>query len=162
MYYDKGDFKHYSQLVAVDPNTKTSEVLLTSFLGRNFLSVNDIRQHPITGDLWFTDADYRYFQNFRSQATQPKQVYCFKPKTGIIQVVANSFVKPNSLEFSPDLKTLYVSDTRSQQFTFNGTEPSTIYAFNIVGRKRLANKRTFAFVDSGFPDSVHYDTKGNV
>jgi gluconolactonase len=55
-----------------------------------------------------------------------------------------------------------VSDTGSQQFTFNGTEPSTIYAFDIVGRKRLANRRTFAFADSGFPDGVHCDTKGNV
>jgi gluconolactonase len=50
VYCDEGDFEHYSQLVAVDPNTKTSEVLLTSFLGRNFSSVKifDNIQSPET------------------------------------------------------------------------------------------------------------------
>ncbi len=162
VYCDEGDFENYSQLVAVDPNTKTSEVLLTSFLGRNFSSLNDVRQHPITGDLWFTDADYGYFQNFRSEPTQPKQVYRFEPQTGIIQVVADGFVEPNGLEFSPDLKTLYVTDTGAQQFTYNKTGPASIYAFDIVEQKSLAGRRTFAFADVGFPDGIHCDTDGNV
>ncbi|KHN97386.1 lactonohydrolase [Metarhizium album ARSEF 1941] len=163
VYCDQGDFEHYSQLVAVDPNTNESTPLLTNFLGRNFSSLNDVRQHPQTGDLWFTDADYGYFQGFRPQPSQPKQVYRFEPATGVVQVVADGFVQPNGLEFSPDLSTLYVSDTGSQQAARAPTQPSTIYAYDVVdGGRRLANRRTFAYADTGFPDGLHCDTRGNV
>ncbi|RDA92102.1 hypothetical protein CP533_6080 [Ophiocordyceps camponoti-saundersi (nom. inval.)] len=162
VYCDEGDFEHYSQLIAVDPNTNDSYPLLTSFLGRNFSSVNDVRQHPLTGDLWFTDADYGYFQHFRPAPTMPKHVYRFDPGTGIVQVVADGFVQPNGIEFSPDFETVYISDTGSQQFDVVPGQPSTIYAFDVVKNKRLANRRVFAYADVGFPDGVHCDTQGNV
>jgi gluconolactonase len=163
IYCDEGDFEHYSQLVAVDPNTNTSDVILTNFLGRNFSSINDVRQHPVTGDLWFTDASYGWIQHFRPDPVTPNQVYRFEPKTGVIQIVADGFVQPNGLEFSPDLRTLYVSDTGSAGFTENGTLPATIYAYDVSDdSKRVSNRRVFSFVDVGFPDGVHCDTQGNV
>ncbi|KAK6581263.1 hypothetical protein PZA11_005954 [Diplocarpon coronariae] len=162
VYADQGGFEHYTQLVAVDPNTNTSEVLLTNFLGRNFSSLNDVRQHPTTGDLWFTDTDYGYVQHFRPEPTQPKQVYRFEPETGVIQVIADGFEQPNGLEFSPDMKTLYVSDTGAQHFTYNRTGPTTIYAFDIMADKTVTNRRAFAYVDIGLPDGMHCDTEGNV
>lgn len=162
LWCDEGDFQHYAKLLAVDPNTNKSTPILTNFLGRNFSSLNDVRQHPITGDLWFTDADYGYFQHFRPEPTQPKQVYRLDPGTGVVQVVADGFVQPNGLEFSPDLKTLYVTDTGSQQFEVVPTRPATIYAFDVVDMRRLENRRTFAWADEGFPDGIHCDTRGNV
>lgn len=162
LYCDEGDFHNYSALVSVDPVTGASEKILTSFLGRNFSSINDVRQHPETGDLWFTDADYGYFQYFRPVPTIPKQVYRFSPKTGEIAVVADGFVQANGLEFSPDLKTLYVSDTGAAGFGNNLTRPASLYAFDVVNKKNLAGRRTFAYADNGFPDGVHCDTEGNV
>jgi gluconolactonase len=162
LYADQGDFTNPSSLISVDPATGSSEKILTSFLGRNFSSLNDVRQHPETGDLWFTDADYGYFQHFRPAPTIPKQVYRFSPRTGEIAVVATDFVQPNGLEFSPDLKTLYVSDTGAQGFGQNLTRPATLYAFDVVNKKNLAGRRTFAYADNGFPDGVHSDTEGNV
>lgn len=163
VYCDQGGFDSPSQLLAYDPAADASWPLLTSFLGRDFSSVNDVRQHPETGDLWFTDADYGYFQHFRPEPTQPKQVYRFDPSTGAVQAVADGFVEPNGLEFSPDLKTLYVSDTGAAQFEKVPRNPATVYAFDVVGDgKRLANRRMFAFVDTGFPDGVHCDAAGNV
>ncbi|KAF2675848.1 lactonohydrolase [Lentithecium fluviatile CBS 122367] len=162
LFCDEGDFEHYSGLVAVDLVTNTSTVILNNYLGRNFSSVNDVRQHPVTGDLWFTDADYGFYQYFRPAPTIPKQVYRFSPSTGEIAVVADGFVQSNGLEFSPDLKTLYVTDTGAQQFDRNLTRPGTIYAFDIIDQKRLANRRTFAYADNGFPDGIHTDTEGNV
>lgn len=162
VWCDEGDFEHYSALVSVDPATNTSEAILTSFNGRNFSSVNDIRQHPETGDLWFTDALYGFYQDFRPVPTIPTQVYRFEPSTGIVQVVADGFDQPNGIEFSPDYKTLYVSDTGAQHFSANTTRPATIYAFDIVDKKYLQNKRLFAYPDQGFPDGVHTDTAGNV
>ncbi|KAF6833777.1 SMP-30/Gluconolaconase/LRE-like region [Colletotrichum musicola] len=162
VWCDEGDFEAYSKLIAVDPNTNKSEPLLISFNGRNFSSVNDARQHPTTGDLWFTDAEYGLFQHFRPASQLPTHVYRFEPSTGVVQVVADGFEQPNGIEFSPDLKTLYVSDTGAQRYTANLTGPATIYAFDVVDGKRLANKRIFAFADTGFPDGVHTDTGGNV
>ncbi|KAF5501261.1 Gluconolactonase [Colletotrichum siamense] len=162
VWCDEGDFESYSQLLAVDVNTNKSQPLLVGFNGRNFSSVNDVRQHPGTGDLWFTDAEYGLFQHFRPASQLPTQVYRFSPATGAVQVVADGFRQPNGLEFSPDYKTLYVSDTGAQEYTANLTGPATIYAFDIVDGKRLANKRMFAYADSGFPDGVHTDTDGNV
>lgn len=159
LFADEGDFDNYSGIVSVDPVTGESEVILNSFLGRNFSSVNDVRQHPETGDIWFTDAWYGYFQDFRPKPSIVNQVYRFTPTTGEIQVVASDFDQSNGLEFSPDLKTLYVTDTGA---SVNSTRPSTIYAFDIVDNKRLANRRTFAYVDNGFPDGIHTDTEGNV
>ncbi|WYZ33890.1 hypothetical protein EsH8_I_000166 [Colletotrichum jinshuiense] len=162
VWCDEGDFEAYSQLLAVDPNTNKSEPLLVSFNGRNFSSVNDVRQHPETGDLWFTDAEYGLFQHFRPDSQMPTQVYRFEPATGLVQVVADGLQQPNGIEFSPDYKTLYISDTGAQRYDANLTRPATIYAYDIVAGKRLANKRLFAFADSGFPDGVHTDTDGNV
>ncbi|KAF2197740.1 calcium-dependent phosphotriesterase [Delitschia confertaspora ATCC 74209] len=162
LFCDEGTFDTSSSLVSVDPVTNKSTILLNNFLGRTFSSLNDARQHPERGDIWFTDADYGYFQNFRPTPTIPKQVYRFSPATGEIQVVATDFDQSNGLEFSPDLKTLYVTDTGAQHQSKNLTRPATIYAFDVVDKKRLANRRTFAYVDNGFPDGIHCDTEGNV
>jgi gluconolactonase len=162
LFCDEGDFTHYSGLVSVNPVTNKSTTVLNNFLGRNFSSVNDVRQHPTTGDLWFTDADYGYYQYFRPIPTIPKQVYRFSPSTGEIAVVADGFSQSNGIEFSPDLKTLYIADTGVQNFDRNYTRPGTIYAFDIIDDKRLANRRTFAYVDAAFADGVHTDTHGNV
>jgi gluconolactonase len=165
LYADEGDFVNPSALVSVDPVTGASEKILTNFLGRNFSSLNDVRQHPSTGDIWFTDADYGYLQSFRPAPAIPKQVYRFTPKTGEVRVVADGFVQSNGLEFSPDLKTLYISDTGAAGGPLLGTNltrPSTIYAYDVIGDKTLQNRRVFAYSDNGFPDGLHTDTEGNV
>jgi gluconolactonase len=121
-----------------------------------------VKQHYSTGDLWFTDAQYGFLQNFRPDPNIPNQVYRFEPLTGNLQMVADDFVQSNGIEFSPDLKTLYVTDTGARLFSSNGTRPATIYAFDVVNEKFLRNRRVFAYVDVGIPDGIHTDTKGNV
>jgi len=149
-------------LTIVDPATKTAKPILSSFLGRNFSSVNDVKQHYSTGDIWFTDAQYGFLQNFRPNPSIPNQVYRFSPLTGSIQAVADGFIQSNGIEFSPDFKTLYVTDTGAHLFSTNGTRPATIYAFDVVNQKFLRNKRVFAYADVGVPDGIHTDIEGNV
>jgi len=98
LWCDEGDFQQYSALISINPASNTSNVVNNNYLGnRNYSSVNDARQHPITGDIWFTDAAYGYFQNFRPVPTIPQQVYRFEPATGNLQVVATDFDQPNGL-----------------------------------------------------------------
>ena len=163
LWCDEGDFDLPSGLVAVDPVAGTTIPILTSFLGRNFSSANDIRQHPISGDLWFTDAQYGYFQYFRPQPVIPSLVYRFESDTGVVQAVADGFVQANGLEFSPDMKTVYVTDTGADQFNYTLDGPVNIYAFGVSENgKSLVNRRLFAVSDVGIPDGIHTDTAGNV
>lgn len=52
IWCDEGDFDHPSALISVDVKNNKSEPIVTSFMGKNFSSVNDVRQHPVTGDIW--------------------------------------------------------------------------------------------------------------
>lgn len=68
---------------------------------------------------------------------------------------------------------MYVTDTgvlqahggpgNGQSFSADLKLPATIYEFDVVdGGKRLANRRMFAFCDSGIPDGIKCDVDGNV
>ena len=166
VFCDEGDLRRGpSQLVALDPATNTTKVLLNNFLGRNFSSINDVEQHDMTGDLWFTDARYAYWQYFAPVPSIRPQVYRFEPKTGVVQAVADDFIAPNGIEFSPDYKHVYVTDTGSHTFPGkdNLTDPATVYRFDVTpDGKRLENRQVFAYSDEGFPDGIHTDTLGNV
>lgn len=84
--------------------------VIQSYYGRWFNSVNDI-VFASDGSIWFTDPTYGYEQGFRPVPVLPSQVYCFDPADGSVRVVATGFGHPNGLCFSPDEKTMYVTDT---------------------------------------------------
>lgn len=165
VFCDEGDFYHDSKLTVIDPATNQSRILVNNYFGRNFSSVNDVVQHPYTGDLWFTDTQYGYWQYFRPEPSIRQNVYRFSPKTGVLQAVADGFMAPNGIEFSPDYKHVYVTDTGLHTFPGkdNLTDPATIYQFDVTrDGKRLENRRVFAYSDNGLPDGIHTDTEGNV
>ncbi|KAI7498561.1 lactonohydrolase [Hortaea werneckii] len=144
VFCDQGTLARPAQLVHVDPATNTSRPLLNNFLGRNFTSPNDIIQHPLTGDLWFTDPYYAFWQGFRPEPDLRQQIYRFEPATGIVQAVADDFVAVNGIEFSPDWEFV-------------------IYRYRIsADGKRLQDRQLFAYSDAGLPDGLHTDTEGNV
>ena len=163
LWCDEGDFESPSGLVALDPVSGDNIPILTSYQGRNFSSANDVKQNEETGDLWFTDAQYGYFQNFRPDPVIPSQVYRFDPTTGIVQTVADQFTQANGIEFSPDFKTLYIADSGAAGFgDLNSSRTNNIYAFDVCDGKTLSNRRVFATPDGGIPDGIHTDTQGNV
>lgn len=84
--------------------------VLMDFHGRPFNSVNDV---VIQGDgsIWFTDPPYGFEQGYRPRPSLPSQVYRYEPRNGSIRAVADGFGHPNGLCFSPDEKTMYITDT---------------------------------------------------
>ena len=162
LFCAEGSLEKPSSLTLVDPLTNETTILIDNFLGRQFNSLNDIKLHNKTGDIWFTDAQYGYFQNFRPKPTIPNQVYRFNPSTGVVQVVADGFEQSNGIEFSPDYLTLYITDTGAMTTSMDPLGAATIYAFDVVHGKFLRNKRLFAYSDVGFPDGIHTDSEGNV
>jgi gluconolactonase len=173
LYCCQGDKTNPSALVLTDPISGTSECLLNNFQGRPFNSINDVIIHHANDDIWFTDPTYGYEQAFRPSPDLPSQIYRFDPSTGRTWCVADGFVQCNGLCFSPDYKTLYVTDTGACQahdgpgdghnFSMNPRLPATIYSFDVTDSgTTLSNRKTFAFCDNGVPDGIKCDEEGNV
>lgn len=115
------------RMSARDPHDITP--LLTDFYGRPFNSVNDVVVAR-DGTIWFTDPVYGYEHRHRPAPKLPGQVYRFEPDTGAVRTLADGFVRPNGLCFSPDEKTMYVTDTarlRGYGILDEGS-PSSMYA----------------------------------
>lgn len=87
-----------------------SEILISGFHHRTFNSVNDVVVHS-DGSIWFTDPIYGFEQGFRPKPQLPNQVYRYDPHTGSIRAIADGFGRPNGICFSPDEKTVYITDT---------------------------------------------------
>ncbi|KAH9475861.1 Lactonohydrolase oryL [Psilocybe cubensis] len=140
-------------------------VLLDNFFGRQFNSLNDIKIHPVTGDLFFTDPTYGFLNHFRPEPLMRNQVYRLDMAKRSVRVVATDFDKCNGIAFTPDGNTAYVTDTGANSGFLgnNQTAPATIYAFDVDPKSQaFFNRRIFAYTDTGIPDGVQVDAAGNV
>ncbi|KAF4973494.1 hypothetical protein FSARC_228 [Fusarium sarcochroum] len=143
----------------------TTKPVLTSYLGTPLNSVNDVVVH-YDGSIWFTDPSYGHDQGYRPRPSLPNQVYRYDPATESIRAVADGCGRPNGICFSPDQTTVYITDTDQVRGPWiDHTRAASIYAFDVIhrhGQPFLANRRLFAFADSGIPDGIKCDTAGNV
>ncbi|KAG5657790.1 hypothetical protein KAF25_007823 [Fusarium avenaceum] len=154
-----------SALYLMNPRSPhNTTILINNYFGRQFNSINDVSVNPRNGDIYFTDTMYGYWQYFRPQPGLQNQVYRFNPETGALTVVADGFVAPNGLTFSPDGQHAYVTDTgiSNALFGLNFTRPASIYRFDVQKDGTWENRKTFAYVAARLPDGIHCDSKGNV
>lgn len=86
-------------------------------------------------------------------------VYRVSADLSKISIVADDFVKPNGLAFSPDEKILYIADSG---FSHDPEAPHHIRALEVSDDGQLSNSRVFAEVSPGLPDGFRLDTDGNV
>lgn len=153
-------------IALVDPNPPhNTTVLLDNFFGRQFNALNDVKVHPRSKNIFFTDVTYGPLLGFRPPPHLPNQVYRLDPKTKAVRVVADGFDKCNGIAFSADGRTAYIADTGSHEGLkgVDETRPATIYAFDVDPRtEAFINRRVFAFVDTGVPDGIQVDRRGNV
>ncbi len=137
----------------------TIAVLIDRYQGKPLNSPNDVVVSA-DGAIWFTDPGYGIQGNYESSAQRPFElptnVYRLDPHTGNATVVADDFVRPNGLAFSPDESRLYVIDSG---LAVGG--PSHMRVFEHQGG-RLRNGRVFAQFAPGITDGVRTDMSGNV
>lgn len=100
----------YLPLTQRESTSQDAQLLVSSFHGRPFNSPNDVVVHS-DGSIWFTDPIYGWEQKIRPKPRLPNQVYRFDPATGGIRAIADGFGRPNGICFSPDEKTVYITDT---------------------------------------------------
>jgi gluconolactonase len=137
-------------------------VLAEQFQGKRLNSPNDVVVHS-DGAVWFTDPTYGILSDYEGFKAEPEQegsyVYRIDPVSCEIACVANDFVQPNGLAFSPDGKTLYVADSARSH---DPHAPHHIRALDVVDGSRLGASRIFADIEPGIPDGLRIDVQGNV
>ena len=88
-------------------------MLVDRYEGRRLNSPNDLAVAP-DGAIWFSDPTFGISNPDQGYPAEPelshRSVYRYDPTDGTLLAAAD-FEQPNGLAFSPDARTLYVSDT---------------------------------------------------
>jgi gluconolactonase len=151
--------EHDSRRVTRTEHDGSITVLMDKYQGKRLNSPNDAVVAS-DGAIWFTDPAYGiegYYEGHRQEVELPMNVYRLDPTSGNATVVADDFVRPNGLCFSPDEKKLYIIDSGA---THGG--PAHVRVFDVNGDK-LANSKVFAdnFLP-GFTDGIRADVDGDL
>jgi gluconolactonase len=138
----------------------TRTALATQYRGWRLNSPNDL-VYRSNGDLYFTDPPFGLPHTFDDPEKElPFQgVYRLEPD-GRLDLLTKALGAPNGLAFSPDEKTLYVSDVdprRSAWLAFD------VNADGTLGRSRVIFDATaISHKGSGAPDGLKVDREGNL
>ena len=153
--------EHTGRRVTRTEHDGSISVLMDSFEGKPINSPNDVVVHS-DGSVWFTDPGYGLLLNYegqRAEAELPNRVYRLEPETGAATIVADDFLRPNGLCFSPDETLLYIVDTGRSH---DPDGPSHIRVFDVTADNRLENGRVFVDMSSGMADGIRCDEDGNL
>lgn len=140
--------------------TKQKRVLVRGYQGKRFNSPNDVVVGP-DGSLWFTDPPYGLEGVDASPLKeQPVNgVYRLSPGGAVTRVEAE-LRYPNGIGFSPDGRTLYVSNSDPQR--------AVIMAYDVSRSGQVSSRRLFADMTAiagkrpGLPDGMAVDERGNL
>ena len=160
---EQGAIDAPARIVRHNLATNVTETLVDNFGGVPLNSPNDVIVKA-DGSIWFTDPSYGHLQGFRPAPAAGDFVYRFDPRAGRLAVVADSFVKPNGLAFSPHEQTLYITDSGANQEagSFYPQLPHHIVAYDVRDGRHLGPGRLFAVTTPGFPDGLKVDAGGRV
>ena len=129
--------------------------------GKRLNSPNDVVVKS-DGSIWFTDPSYGILSDYEGMRAEPElpcRVYRIDPD-GSIAVVADDFLKPNGLAFSPDEGHLYIADTGA---THAPDGPRHIRRFALSGDGRsLGANAIHAECTNGLFDGFRLDTAGRI
>ena len=151
--------EHDTQRITRTEYDGTITVLMDRYQGKSLNAPNDVVVHS-NGSIWFTDPGYGIMSDYEGHLDDfelPANVYRLDPSTGETTVVADDFMRPNGLCFSPDEKLLYIIDTGQPS-----GKPQPIRVFDVVDGKKLANGRLFCDTGVKPSDGVRCDTDGNI
>jgi gluconolactonase len=133
-------------------------VICDRFAGKRLNSPNDVVVKS-DGSIWFTDPQFGILSNYEGETAEPElpmNVYRVDGKSGAVTVVADGINAPNGLCFSPDEKTIYIVESRS--------EPRRILKFDVAASgDKIANGKIL--IDAGphgTPDGMRCDIDGNL
>jgi gluconolactonase len=138
----------------------------TSFIdkydGKALNSPNDM-VFAADGALWFTDPPYFFNDPVAGKTDATKVVgtqktnNVYRFKDGKLTAVITDLARPNGVGFSPDGKTLYISNTEPK---------SLLYKYDVKADGTVSNRNLLADWSKekgdGVPDGLKIDSKGNI
>ncbi|MDB5895895.1 MAG: gluconolactonase, partial [Rhodoferax sp.] len=155
--------EHRGRCVSRTEHDGSRTVLASHFDGKRLNSPNDVVVKS-DGSVWFTDPSYGIDSDYEGDAAASDIgaccVYRIAPEDGRVDRVADGFVQPNGLAFSPDESLLYIADTGA---THQPGGPRHIRRFRVAADGRnLDGGEVFATSTSGLFDGFRIDSRGNL
>ena len=129
---------------------------LSTYHGKRFNSPNDL-VYDRDGSLWFTDPPFGLVGMDKDPAKELPFSGVFRYANGKLKAVITDLTLPNGIGFSPDWKTLYVSNSGPDRF---------VRAYHVGADGRLSNPRDLIHYPAGndpdVPDGLKVDERGDV
>lgn len=154
--------EHRGRCVSRTEHDGSRTVLVSQVDGRKLNSPNDVVVKS-DGTLWFTDPSYGIDSDYEGDAAPSEigasRVYRFDESSGALTVVADDFVQPNGLAFSPDESLLYIVDTGA---THRDNGPHHVRRFKVNANGTLSGGEVFAICPVGLYDGLRVDVHGNL
>ena len=130
--------------------------LADRFEGKRFNSPNDVVVSS-DGAIWFTDPAYGIDSDYEGHKAESEigacHVYRIDPVTADVRIVADDFVRPNGLAFSPDESKLYITDTGASD------RPCRVFDVDLE-KGTLSGGDVWARATNGGFDGFRFDTDG--
>ena len=148
--------QHGTRSVTRTEHDGSITTLADRYDGKRLNSPNDVVVSS-DGAIWFTDPAYGIDSDYEGYKAEPEQdgchVYRVDPVTARVTRVADDFVRPNGLAFSPDESKLYITDT--------GHPERHCRVFDVDLRKgTLRGGKVWARATNGGFDGFRFDTEG--
>jgi gluconolactonase len=154
--------EHGNRRVTRTEHDGSITVLASHHQGKRFNSPNDVVVKS-DGSIWFTDPAYGIDSDYEGHKAESEigdcHVYRIDPHTGDVSIVADDFVRPNGIAFSPDEKRLYVADTGA---THVKDGPRHIRVFDMDDNGKLSGGGVFATCTQGLFDGFRLDEAGRI
>ena len=148
-------------IARLDLRTKAKRLLASRFGGKRFNSPNDLAIAR-DGAIWFTDPPYGLEGIDGSPLKEQPVNGVYRLGTdGRIALVEAELRYPNGIAFSPDGRTLYVSNSDPAR--------PVILAYDMAASGAVSRRRVFADMTAlaarrlpGLPDGIAVDERGNL
>ena len=154
--------EHLTRRVTRTEHDGTVTVLADRFEGRRLNSPNDVVVRS-DGSVWFTDPNYGIVTDYEGEVQDQEidgcHVYRVDPDSGRVTRVADDFVQPNGLAFSPDERRLFVSDTGVSHVDDG---PAHIRGFDVDDDLNLSGGDVVATCTAGVFDGFRLDAEGRI
>jgi gluconolactonase len=149
--------QHFNrQIVRIGADRQTT-VVVDRFDGKRLNSPNDLAFGP-GGALYFTDPPFGLVGQDKDRAKELDFNGVYRFANGQVTALVRDLGRPNGIGFSPDFRTMYVSNTEAPR--------KVVMAYDVAADGSVANGRVFAdgTADTapGMPDGLKVDRQGHV
>ncbi|MEM6886916.1 MAG: SMP-30/gluconolactonase/LRE family protein [Pseudomonadota bacterium] len=153
--------EHLTRRVTRTEHDGSITMIADSFAGKRLNSPNDVVVKS-DGSVWFTDPSYGILMDYEGERAESEIGACHVYRvdaSGEINLVADDYLKPNGLAFSPDERHLYIADTG---ITHDANGPKHIRRHAVQDNNSLTGGAVFAECSEGIFDGFRCDRDGRI